>query len=449
MQKDMNETVPAVIVFGDSIVDPGNNNYMTTIIKCNFPRYGKDFMGGQPTGRFSNGRIPSDLLAETFGVKKLVPPYLDPNLDIQDLVTGVSFASGVLSLSDQLDLFKDYLSKIKQAKDEEGEDTVGNILAKGIFIVCTGSDDIANTYFPTPTRKLHYDINSYTDFLVKSASTFYQPSRMQNWAIRLLRYGLITTYSLFLFECAEAFGIKDLLPAYLDPNLTIRDLHTGVSFASAGSGYDPLTAKLVSVLSLSDQLHLFKDYLRKIKHVMGEETMGRILAKGIFIVCAGGDDIVNTYFPTLFRIIDHDIHSYTDLMVKSASSFYQELHKLGVRRIGVFGVSTMGCLPSQRTTRGGIQRKCSASENQASQIFNSKLSSEIDVLNENLVDLKLVYFDSYHSLLHLVSNPSQYVAYVITCFAQEPFIIVRSRRVKLIRQRVRSTYIDLFGYVVS
>lgn len=58
-----NETVPAVIVFGDSIVDSGNNNYITTIIKCNFQPYGEEFGGGnQPTGRFSNGLVPSDII---------------------------------------------------------------------------------------------------------------------------------------------------------------------------------------------------------------------------------------------------------------------------------------------------------------------------------------------------------------------------------------------------
>ena len=36
-------------------------------------------------------------------------------------------------------------------------------------------------------------------------------------------------------------GIKELLPAYLDPNLQEQDLITGVSFASAGSGLDNLT----------------------------------------------------------------------------------------------------------------------------------------------------------------------------------------------------------------
>lgn len=57
-----NVSVPAVIAFGDSIVDSGNNNHLKTLVKCNFPPYGKDFQGGVPTGRFCNGKIPSDIL---------------------------------------------------------------------------------------------------------------------------------------------------------------------------------------------------------------------------------------------------------------------------------------------------------------------------------------------------------------------------------------------------
>lgn len=147
--------------------------------------------------------------------------------------------------------------------------------------------------------------------------------------------------------------MKELLPAYLDSNLQIEDLLTGVSFASGGNGYDPLTAKLVvtssspvvsslkfliqphallicfrflnyqSVLSLSDQLDLFRDYLTKIKSAVGEERMRTIVSKSLYIVCTGSDDIANTYFGTPFRKPQYDINSYTDLMVSSASSFYQ------------------------------------------------------------------------------------------------------------------------------
>ncbi|RRT75062.1 hypothetical protein B296_00011635 [Ensete ventricosum] len=67
--------VPALLVFGDSIVDPGNNNVLPTFARCNFPPYGKDFPGGKATGRFSNGKNPSDILGE-----HQTPPFHETSL---------------------------------------------------------------------------------------------------------------------------------------------------------------------------------------------------------------------------------------------------------------------------------------------------------------------------------------------------------------------------------
>ena len=44
---------------------------------------------------------------------------------------------------------------------------------------------------------------------------------------------------------ASLIGIKQYVPAYLGTRLDDQDLLTGVSFASGGGGYDPLTAELV------------------------------------------------------------------------------------------------------------------------------------------------------------------------------------------------------------
>lgn len=85
--------VPAIIVFGDSSVDAGNNNQIQTIARSNFDPYGRDFPGGRPTGRFSNGRIPPDFISEAFGLKPVIPAYLDPMYNISDFATGVCFAS--------------------------------------------------------------------------------------------------------------------------------------------------------------------------------------------------------------------------------------------------------------------------------------------------------------------------------------------------------------------
>lgn len=48
------ELVPAMFVFGDSLIDNGNNNNLPSFAKANYFPYGIDFNGG-PTGRFSNG----------------------------------------------------------------------------------------------------------------------------------------------------------------------------------------------------------------------------------------------------------------------------------------------------------------------------------------------------------------------------------------------------------
>ena len=48
------EMVPAMFVFGDSLIDNGNNNDLPSFAKANYFPYGIDFSDG-PTGRFSNG----------------------------------------------------------------------------------------------------------------------------------------------------------------------------------------------------------------------------------------------------------------------------------------------------------------------------------------------------------------------------------------------------------
>lgn len=61
--------VTCVLVFGDSSVDPGNNNRLPTTVKGNFPPYGKDFFDRRPTGRFSNGRLATDFIGEYLSLR--------------------------------------------------------------------------------------------------------------------------------------------------------------------------------------------------------------------------------------------------------------------------------------------------------------------------------------------------------------------------------------------
>ncbi|RRT47487.1 hypothetical protein B296_00053714 [Ensete ventricosum] len=177
--------VTAVIAFGDSIVDPGNNNVLLTVVKSNFPPYGRDFPGHVPTGRFSNGKIGTDFLASKLGVKELLPAYLGTNLGPKDLVTGVSFASAgtgydpltsavasVTPMWKQLEFFKEYKRTLT---GNLGEKKLTRLLSGSLFIVCAGSNDVVE-YFSDPMQQLSHGISSYAESLIRSASRFLQVS---------------------------------------------------------------------------------------------------------------------------------------------------------------------------------------------------------------------------------------------------------------------------------
>jgi hypothetical protein len=53
----------AFFVFGDSLVDNGNNNYLLTTARADAPPYGIDYPSHRATGRFSNGLNIPDIIS--------------------------------------------------------------------------------------------------------------------------------------------------------------------------------------------------------------------------------------------------------------------------------------------------------------------------------------------------------------------------------------------------
>lgn len=68
--QDDETLVPAIITFGDSAVDVGNNDYLYTLFKANYLPYGRDFANHKPTGRFCNGKLATDITGENIYIEK-------------------------------------------------------------------------------------------------------------------------------------------------------------------------------------------------------------------------------------------------------------------------------------------------------------------------------------------------------------------------------------------
>ena len=61
------QMVPALYVFGDSLVDVGNNNYLRlSVARADHPYYGIDFPSHKPNGRFCNGKNAADFICKWF-----------------------------------------------------------------------------------------------------------------------------------------------------------------------------------------------------------------------------------------------------------------------------------------------------------------------------------------------------------------------------------------------
>ncbi|XVE72473.1 hypothetical protein DITRI_Ditri11bG0041900 [Diplodiscus trichospermus] len=261
--------IPAIIVFGDSSVDAGNNNFIPTIARSNFEPYGRDFSGSLPTGRFSNGRIATDFIS-------------------------------------------------------------------------------------------------------------------------------------------EAFGLKRTIPAYLDPAYTISDFATGVTFASAATGYDNATSNVLSVIPLWKEVEYYKDYQRKLRAHLGDLKANDVISQALYIISVGTNDFLENYYAIPGRPSQYTIKEYENFLVGIAASFTKQLYDLGARKISLGGLPPMGCMPLERTGNLMGGSECVDRYNNLAADFNGKLKNLVIKQNKEFHGMEMVFSDPYGILLEIIRKPAVY-----------------------------------------
>ncbi|KAF6155944.1 hypothetical protein GIB67_039275 [Kingdonia uniflora] len=270
-----NNSVPAILIFGDSYIDAGNNNYvMNTMVRANFPPYGRDFPNHLATGRFSNGKV-----------------------------------------------------------------------------------------FP--------------DFI------------------------------------ASYLGIKETVPAYLDPKLTVEEIKTGVNFGSAGSGYDPLTTTLTGAIPMAKQLKNFKEYKKRLQSIMTKDEIKKHLKKTVFVICCISNDLAFNYLTVPLRKTHYTPSAYQKYIVRKSRQFIKDLRELGARRVIAYGAPPLGCLPLIITIRlkdTFLQRECVENDLKLSKEYNQKLKNELSIIQKETKGEggKVVYGDLYNPMIDMVKNPTKH-----------------------------------------
>ncbi|KAJ0704148.1 putative triacylglycerol lipase [Helianthus annuus] len=157
---DEGGTLGASYIFGDSLVDAGNNNFLPTLSKANIKPNGIDFKpsGGKPTGRYTNGRTIGDIVGEELGQQHYAVPFLDPNSTGQVILYGVNYASGgggIMNATGQIfvnrlsmDIQIDYFNITRKQIDKllGASKAREHVMKKSIFSITIGSNDFLNNY---------------------------------------------------------------------------------------------------------------------------------------------------------------------------------------------------------------------------------------------------------------------------------------------------------------
>ncbi|KAK1317617.1 GDSL esterase/lipase 7 [Acorus calamus] len=186
---------PAMFIFGDSLIDDGNNNFLPTIARANYAPYGIDF--GAPTGRFCNGLTVVDYGARILGLP-FVQPYLSPLSKTPNILKGANYASAAAGILDETGRHYLGTNLVIMCLDVKGgrmtfngqialfEKTVklqlpllipdagarSLYLARSVFVINIGSNDYINNYLLPGlyTTSREYSGDTFADHLISNLS---------------------------------------------------------------------------------------------------------------------------------------------------------------------------------------------------------------------------------------------------------------------------------------
>lgn len=198
-------------------------------------------------------------------------------------------------------------------------------------------------------------------------------------------------------------------PAFLSPSLT-EDLilENGVNYASGGGGIlNETGGYFIQRLSLNKQIELFQGTQQMIISKIGKEKSDEFFKESQYVVALGSNDFINNYLmPVYSDSWKYNDQSFIDYLMETLEGQLRKLHSFGARKLMVFGLGPMGCIPLQRvlSTTGNCQEKT----NKLAIAFNTAASKLLDNLSTKLVNASFKFGEAYDVVNDVISNPNKY-----------------------------------------
>ncbi|KAL7597784.1 hypothetical protein Lser_V15G24435 [Lactuca serriola] len=97
-----------------------------------------------------------------------------------------------------------------------------------------------------------------------------------------------------------------------------------------------MTAQISQVITVTKQLYCFKEYIKRLKKVVGIKVEGALMS-----ISVGTNDFMISYYDLPSRRDDFSMDDYQDYILKKLQNFVNELYKHGCQTMVVSGLPLM------------------------------------------------------------------------------------------------------------
>ncbi|KAL1205166.1 GDSL esterase/lipase [Cardamine amara subsp. amara] len=211
-------------------------------------------------------------------------------------------------------------------------------------------------------------------------------------------------------EIAELLGFDNYIPAY--SSVSGEQILQGVNYASAAAGIrDETGQQLGQRITFSGQVQNYQNSVAQIVQILGDENSAAdYLRRCIYSVGMGSNDYLNNYFMPQYYPTSRQYSpdQYADDLITRYRDQLNALYSYGARKFALVGVGAIGCSPNALAQGSPDGVTCVERLNMPNRIFNNKLKSMVQQLNNEHSDAKFIYVNAYGVFQDLISNPSAY-----------------------------------------
>ncbi|KAK2970482.1 hypothetical protein RJ640_023665, partial [Escallonia rubra] len=388
-----------LFIFGDSLFDAGNNNYINTVARANFWPYGETFFK-YPTGRFCDGRLIPDFIAE-YAELPLIPPYLQPGN--YQFGYGANFASAgagaldethpgrvcdvlVINLNTQLTYFKDVE---KQLMQKLGDEEATKLLSEAVYLFSIGSNDYGSlvNYSGSQDEYVEMVIGNMT---VVIKEVYRQGGR--NFGI----LGVAAVGCVPAIRNASGYCMEELATLVKLHNEALHKILHKLERQLEGFTYSYFDFYTVSLDIIDNPFKYEKQLMQK----LGDEEATKLLSEVVYLFSIGSND-----YGSLVNYSGSQ-DEYVEMVIGNMTVVIKEIYRQGGRNFRILGVAAVGCVPAIRNASGYCMEELAT----LVKLHNEALHKILHKLERQLEGFTYSYFDFYTVSLDIIDNPFKYVA---------------------------------------